>query len=164
MIKNNIYKIDKTADGLAKPYLQITFKMTLEEWTSDYNSRLVSENVKCLFLILTLDTQSVSSAGRERVKLMVKNFSSCTLMLCWWLPTLLSQPGVAYIVREKCNNDWAVRLWSPGELGLSCETVITRRARTVMMRQEWETLISEQPALVQQPVDNLGLWSPGELG
>jgi hypothetical protein len=31
MIKNNIYKIDKTADGLAKPYLQITFKMTLEE-------------------------------------------------------------------------------------------------------------------------------------
>ena len=117
MIKNNIYKIDKTADGLAKPYLQITFKMTLEEWTSDYNSRLVSENVKCLFLILTLDTQAVSSAGRERVKLMVKNFSSCTLMLCWWLPTLLSQPGVAYIVREKCNNDWAVRLWSPGEPG-----------------------------------------------
>ena len=51
------------------------------------------------------------------------------------LVTLLSQPVVAYIVLEKCNNPALVQQHVEN-LGLSCETVITRRARTVMMRQE----------------------------
>ena len=51
------------------------------------------------------------------------------------LVTLLSQSVVAYIVLEKCNNPALVQQHVEN-LGLSCETVITRRARTVMMRQE----------------------------